>query len=298
MNVRRAPDSATLACVIALSLVLVLATAQVPQAPEALAAPSHALRVEAGRDLLITGSAAGLWLTSELLKPQLAPQTCRWCAGPGGSEAINAFDRIGYDHLKWEDTRTAARISDLGAFAVVPLSMLGGGALLALDSGAAADIPENLLIVAQSAAIAGLVNQAVKFLAGRQRPYAHRGTDAELLAHDKADSNLSFYSGHTNVAFVLAASMGTVAELRGYEHSWIIWAVGMPLAAAVGWMRVAADRHYLTDVLVGAVMGTAFGVAIPLLLHPRKEEGTRLSPTGVRMSMSAVPGGLSFSGTF
>ena len=32
-------------------------------------------------------------------------------------------------------------------------------------------------------------------------------------------------------------------------------------------MRIAADRHYLTDVLVGAAVGTAVGLAVPHLMH-------------------------------
>lgn len=284
---------------LALSLAVVLAAAPLPGlAPQdAAASPSHALRVEVGRDVAITGTAFGLWLTSELLKPQLAPASCRWCdATADGTDALNGFDRLGYDHLKWDNTGTAGRLSDLGAYVVVPLGMLGGGALLALGDGASADIPENLLIVAQSAALAGLLNQAVKFVAGRQRPFAHRGTDAQALAHHREDQNLSFYSGHTNLAFVLATSMGTVAELRGYRHRWLVWAVGLPLAASVGLLRIGADKHYLTDVLVGALMGAAVGVAVPLLLHPRTE-GATADARGA-LSLSPAPGGLSFSGTF
>lgn len=289
--------SAKLPDVLTLPLLVLLAAAPIPTAADVAPGPSHQLEVELGRDLAITGGAATFWLTTELLKPYLAPEACRWCDGTAsGADGLNGFDRLGYDHLRWEATTVAARLSDLGAYIVVPLSMFGGGALLAANEGAAADIPENLLIVAQAAAISGVVNQTVKLLVGRQRPYAHRGTDTEALSHNLEDSNLSFYSGHTNIAFVLAASMGTVAELRGYENAWMVWAVGMPLAATVGYLRVAADRHYLTDVLVGAAMGTTIGIVVPLLLHPRKSQQSVGAMNSLQMS--AAPGGLSFSGTF
>ena len=45
------------------------------------------------------------------------------------------------------------------------------------------------------------------------------------------------------------------------------WAAGLPLAALTGYLRIAADRHYLSDVLVGAGAGTLFGTLVPRLLH-------------------------------
>ncbi|HET9554449.1 MAG TPA: hypothetical protein VFP50_15910 [Anaeromyxobacteraceae bacterium] len=37
-------------------------------------------------------------------------------------------------------------------------------------------------------------------------------------------------------------------------------------AAATGWLRVAADRHWATDVLAGAAAGTTVGLVVPLLV--------------------------------
>ena len=47
----------------------------------------------------------------------------------------------------------------------------------------------------------------------------------------------------------------------------------MTLASAVGYLRIAGDMHYLTDVLAGAAIGTAVGVAMPLALHGREDGG-------------------------
>jgi membrane-associated phospholipid phosphatase len=52
-----------------------------------------------------------------------------------------------------------------------------------------------------------------------------------------------------------------------------------------GYLRIAADKHYLSDVLTGALLGSAMGVAIPLLLHPRRTESDSLRVA----SLSATP---------
>jgi len=81
------------------------------------------------------------------------------------------------------------------------------------------------------------------------------------------DEHASFYSGHTSAAFAVAVSLATRASLRGDRDAWVAWAAGLPLAAATGYLRIAADRHYLSDVLAGAGAGTLFGVLVPRLLH-------------------------------
>jgi membrane-associated phospholipid phosphatase len=69
------------------------------------------------------------------------------------------------------------------------------------------------------------------------------------------------------MAFALAASSGTVASMRGYRLSPLVWGSGMALAAATAYARIASDDAWLTDTLAGAGLGTAVGVLVPLLLH-------------------------------
>lgn len=50
-------------------------------------------------------------------------------------------------------------------------------------------------------------------------------------------------------------------------------AVGLGLAT--GWMRMTADRHYASDIIVGTVLGFGGGFGLPLLLHYRGLAPTR-----------------------
>jgi membrane-associated phospholipid phosphatase len=45
----------------------------------------------------------------------------------------------------------------------------------------------------------------------------------------------------------------------------------------VAHLRIAADAHWLTDVLTGAVVGSAFGVGVPVL-EKRLVLGVRIAP--------------------
>ncbi len=259
------------------------------------AAAPHALVHHSLVDGVVTGALIGTWIGSEAFKPQLAPATCRWCdTGPGGSDALNAVDRWGRgirgapEQLIAFDTA-----SGVVGFAVLPLSMIGVDLLISHSDGALNQAPVDLLIIAEAVGSAMVVNQGVKFLAGRERPFVHAlWPEEKALTGNPADNNLSFFSGHTTFAFAVAVATGTVAELRGYRHASLAWAIGLPVAAVVPLLRMGADRHYLTDVLAGAAVGAAFGFGVPTLFHPR--EGTDSPLAKVRWV--PMPGGIAVAG--
>jgi membrane-associated phospholipid phosphatase len=116
--------------------------------------------------------------------------------------------------------------------------------------------------------VAVLATQIAKVAAGRARPYAW----ADPGAADNANANLSFWSGHTATTFAVASAAGTVARLRGYRSWPWIMGVGLAGASTCGWLRIAADRHWATDVLVGAAVGSLAGFGMPLLLHGRSDQ--------------------------
>jgi membrane-associated phospholipid phosphatase len=275
----------------------------VPQGalPTAEGAPiTHELRFDWTRDGVITGVGAVLWIGSEsLLKKQLAPEKCRWCdRNPDGTDALNSVDKWGRGLAgsTEEQRKRADTWSSVLGFAVLPASVLGTQYALSQGSGAPRSyFAQDAGIIVETVVLSSVLNQTVKFIAGRERPFVHvLPEDQKPLTAKPDDNNLSFYSGHTNLAFALVVSAGTVAELRGYKNRAWIWAVGLPLATTVPLLRMAADKHYLTDVAVGAVMGSAFGVAVPLLLHGRVNE----SSSALSLHVSGGPRGAVFTGHF
>jgi membrane-associated phospholipid phosphatase len=222
----------------------------------------HDLRVDGA----IAAGAAVFWLGTELAKGKLAPSSCRWCAE-------NRLDGSARSALVWGYGDHAARGSDLFAFALLPGAIATHQLLAARAQGDTREGWVDLLIVAEAAALSVDLNQIVKLSVGRQRPFVHHGNWRDADRRPDADDNLSFYSGHSALVFSLAAAAGTVSDLRGYRSAPWVWGAGMTLAATVGYLRIAADKHYLTDVLTGAALGTAAGIALPRLLHGRKDEG-------------------------
>ena len=91
------------------------------------------------------------------------------------------------------------------------------------------------------------------------------------------DDDLSFYSGHTTEAVSLAVAAGTVSSLRGYRLAPLVWSAGLPIALTSGYLRIAGDRHYFTDVLVGAIAGASVGLLVPYVFH-RPEGGAEATP--------------------
>ncbi|MBN1772112.1 MAG: phosphatase PAP2 family protein [Deltaproteobacteria bacterium] len=223
------------------------------------AARADELRIDLGWDLGLTLGVGGAWILTETLKGYLAPDTCRWCEG-------NAFDDGVRGALRWDDIAAADATSYVLGFALLPALMLGVNAASARDAGAAVQGAEDLLLVAEAIAFASALNQTTKFLVGRERPFVHALDEEDKLRTDHpSDNNLSFFSGHTTLAFAAAVSGATVATLRGYDTAPYLWVIGGLMALGTGYLRIAADRHYLSDVLVGAAVGALVGWAVPWL---------------------------------
>jgi hypothetical protein len=123
----------------------------------------------------------------------------------------------------------------------------------------------------------------VKSAVGRQRPLPRLWPEvAAQRAHsDPGHDRSSFWSGHTSGAFYGATFLNL--RLRGVlrreldaaayrDWSWVSPTVLFGWAAWVGYSRIHAHQHYLTDVLAGAAMGYAFATVFAAL-DPRGAGG-------------------------
>jgi membrane-associated phospholipid phosphatase len=126
---------------------------------------------------------------------------------------------------------------------------------------------------------------------GNERPEDSRDCDAE-------ERYWSFYSGHTSQSFAGA----TVTCMHhayvplyggGAGDDWAcVGALGVATMTAL--LRVGTDVHYLSDVTVGALMGSAAGLLIPWLLHYR--HGTPQRSASEAFRFTVVPTGLGVRG--
>jgi membrane-associated phospholipid phosphatase len=122
------------------------------------------------------------------------------------------------------------------------------------------------LLATQSYLTSAAVATVMKLLSGRQRPnyYDPKFVESEPTFHgpffhggrDKNGKklNTSFPSGHTTAAF----SAATVYAMEYKNKPWVP-VISYTVAALIGLSRVTENKHWFTDVFVGATLGYLTG---------------------------------------
>ena len=278
--------------------------ALMPSESRAQDSTAHELRYDLPLDMAVIGGSVALVLASEYFKI-IKPQQCRWCARDGQEDSLNSLDRWARTTFRWKDPRAAQFGSGVTAFLLEPAAATFEMIAASTADNAGRAFPVDFLIISEAIAVSTLLNQTTKIILARERPFVHFLPEEDRLKTALfLDNNVSFYSGHTALAFTLATAAGTVATLRGYRLMPLVWSTLMPLAAVTGYLRIAADKHYFTDVAVGAVIGSAVGVLLPALFHGR--DGDALVPNGTGTStigsspspIRATPGMVTIGGGF
>jgi hypothetical protein len=109
------------------------------------------------------------------------------------------------------------------------------------------------------------VGWTLKGVIGRARPYVDitNPHDYQLLRGLKKGSDYrAFPSGHSIAAFAAAAAVTSETKMWWPRSVWIIGPLMYGGAAAVGWSRMFDNKHWATDVLTGAAIGTFTGLKV------------------------------------
>ncbi len=232
-------------------------------------------------DGIVTGVTAASVVTLQLLKNDLAPLQCKWCV-PG------AIDGDVAKAVAWSNPKTANTISDV-LQVVLPVGAIGWGVLQGYRLGNPSAGWSSALIITEATSIAMLANVIVKYAVGRARPYVWMAQGDPY--GDSRDANLSFFSGHTTFTFAVAVSAGTVFLMQGMPGGGWVLGGGLAIAAFTGYLRMAAEQHYLSDVLVGAAVGSLVGWAVPFLFHRPGKQGQPAQPG----ALMPAPGGIAIA---
>ncbi|HPE89365.1 MAG TPA: phosphatase PAP2 family protein [Spirochaetia bacterium] len=215
----------------------------------------HTLRIGSraagrGRGRAALAMVAALALTTSLAAQEATPLP----AYPLDAAGVNAFDRpfmAPYDG-------TLDAVSDYGQYA----AFLTPG-VFAL-SAPVSDWFGVGAMYAGSALLSYAARTVLKAAIVRERPYLYfDGAPADAIA--EGDHLDSFPSGHAIMAFTGAAFTATLYAERYPDAPERLPATiaAYALAALTAGLRVASGSHFVSDVLAGAAIGSAFGFAVP-----------------------------------
>jgi membrane-associated phospholipid phosphatase len=232
--------------------------------------PPATLRGWSASDWVVVGTVATAWGSTRLFDRQ--PESLaggRWSDCRSAEDALNGFDRSLAEALGGRRGRQqAARVSDTTLMAATALPF--GLAVGANPDQRGRDIGVAFGTLAVNLAL----TDVVKRLADRPRPYTHfcrPYRPGDLL---KEDAHFSFYSGHASSSFSMAVAAGMLSHYHGYRNEAWVWATGLTMATTTGVLRVVGDKHYATDVIVGAAAGAFVGWLVPRLHRPGERPQT------------------------
>lgn len=100
-----------------------------------------------------------------------------------------------------------------------------------------------------------VVNHSTKIIAGRARPFLNQG-NSDFRFFEMNDDYQSFPSGHTAAAFTIATVLSD--RINNVFASTALYL----LAAGTATQRIIQDRHWFSDVVIGAMVGTLCSKAV------------------------------------
>lgn len=212
------------------------------------------------KEVALTGTGIALYFSGQLLEDDLAPLTEMEILSLDRN-SINSFDR----GATYNQSLTAKQASDAFVYGslMLPAFMLLG------KEGRNDAIVIGVMYI-ETIALTAEITELTKRLAFRTRPYVYNENfDMEEKQH--IDARYSFFSGHTSVS--ASMSFFTAKLFADYypNSKWkpLVWGGAILYPAVTGYLRVAAGKHFPTDVMTGYAIGALIGYFIPVL-HKNK----------------------------
>jgi membrane-associated phospholipid phosphatase len=183
--------------------------------------------------------------------------------------SVNSLDRS----ATYRFSETADKTSDIlyGIAACAPIILL-------TDHRIKNDWRTIALMYIETWSFIGSTSMLSKGLVKRFRPYVYH-PNVSLDKKLSSDAKMSFFSNHTTTAFASAVFISTVYSDYYPRSEWkpYIWTGSLLTASFIGYLRYEAGMHFPTDILVGAMIGSAIGYVIPWI-HRVNNDDISLTP--------------------
>ena len=131
----------------------------------------------------------------------------------------------------------------------------------------------------ETMAVTGALFTITNGLTERARPLTY-GEQVPLDERMRKNALNSFYAGHT--AATATATFFFAKVFYDYHPNSAaniaVWATAAAAPAAVGYLRLKAGKHFLSDNLIGYSVGALVGVGVPQLHKLYRSGGFSLAP--------------------
>lgn len=122
----------------------------------------------------------------------------------------------------------------------------------------------------ESVLIATGVTHMLKRILGRSRPFVTNASNPNDFGFGKGfatSERQSFPSGHTATAFAAAAAVTSEVRRMWPKYTWYVAPVLYGGATMVGLSRMYHNKHWASDVVLGAAVGTFSGLKVVRYSH-------------------------------
>ena len=140
--------------------------------------------------------------------------------------------------------------------------------------------------------IGSQVGNLLKGIIGRARPYldVNRPHDYKWFRGCGSGNDYrAFPSGHTIAAFAAASAVTSETKRWWPKSVYVIGPIMYGGAAAVGWSRMFDNKHWASDVITGAAIGTFAGLKVVDWHH--SHPGNRIDRIFLGPTVGPSPGG-------
>jgi membrane-associated phospholipid phosphatase len=207
-------------------------------------------------DPVLLGSGIATLLASSLFEEPLLPLSIAELENLSRS-SVNRIDRSATYHY----SQTDARWSDL----LVGFSVASPAGLFFIKDVRLKAGTFSLMYL-ETILLSTFIPQICKRSVERYRPYSYN-PDAPISERTNPDVRRSFFSGHTTSAFASAVFLSTVYSKIHNSGEWksLVWTGSLLSATLVSYLRYSSGAHFPTDIVTGAIVGTAIGFIVPAL---------------------------------
>ena len=140
------------------------------------------------------------------------------------------------------------------------------------------------ILYIETMAVTGTFYTMTVGLVDRKRPFVYKTDDPgnEELQNDRhrKQARNSFFSGHISATASACFFTAKVFHDFNPNSKWkpVVWAAAAAIPLSVSYLRLQAGQHFLSDCIIGYVIGSGVGILVPQLHKKGKMEGVSLAP--------------------